>query len=223
MDSSSNSELLKRFSHERLGLPLFGVAPVESVMETVSEEIRAVAEKMSYAIVLGHPLSRALLETVIDRPNRIYKHHYQQVNWRLDRAALELTTYIGKMGAEAIPIPASIIVDWERQTAHLSHRHAALAAGLGWRGRHGLTVTPKYGAQVRWVTVLTDLPLIPGEPMDRDCGDCTACVDACPAGAISMDGCDVEKCFAKLKEFAKIRGVGQYICGVCLRACKGER
>ena len=223
MNARANTDYLRKFVEERLGLPLFGVAPIGSVIETASDEIIDVAREMSFAIALGHPLSKAILDTIIDRPTRIYKHHYQQVNWRLDRLALELAIEIERTGARALPTPASVIVDWEKQTSHLSHRHAALGAGLGWRGRHGLVVTPEFGAQVRWSTVLTDMPLIPGIPMDRDCGDCTACIETCPAEAIEMDGCNVGKCFEKLKEFAKIPGVGQYICGVCIKVCRGER
>ncbi len=227
MDAVNNMEFLSEFVVERLGLPVFGaaraVAPVESVLDTCSEEILPVAKTMSFAVVLGHPLSLAVLETVIDRPTIIYKHHYQQVNWRLDRAAVELSQKIGELGARALPIPASIIVDYKNQRGHLSHRHAALAAGLGWKGRHGLVVTPEYGAQIRWATVLTDLPLIAGSPMERDCGGCVACIKPCPANAISKGSCDVERCFAKLDEFARTPGIGHHICGICIRECKGQR
>jgi len=222
-DSTSNTADLKNFVKGTLELPLFGVCRTEVLFETVSDDIIEVVRKMPYGVVLGHPLSKGVLDTIEDRPNRIYKHHYQQVNWRLDRAALELASRIEMTGYKTLPIPASILVDWKEQRGHLSHRHAALDAGLGWRGRHGLVVTPEYGAQIRWVTVVTDMPLVPGEHLNEDCDNCRACIDVCPAGAITENGCDVARCFEKLIEFSKIQGVGQYICGVCIKACKGKR
>ncbi len=218
-----NRLFLEKFVAERLNLPVFGVARVESIRETMDDEISRDICDRDFAIVLGHPLCSGVFDTIIDKPTILYKHHYQQVNWRLDRAALELAIAIETRGYRAIPIPASIITDWENQRGHLSHRHAALAAGLGWKGRHGLVVSPEFGSQIRWVSILTDMQLRPGEPMESGCGSCERCIEVCPANAISIDGCDVKKCFEKLRQFAKIQGVGQYICGVCIKACPGEK
>jgi len=33
---------------------------------------------------------------------------------------------------------------------------------------------------------------------------------------------DFEKCFGLLKEFSKERGIGQHICGICVKACPGK-
>ncbi len=56
-------------------------------------------------------------------------------------------------------------------------------AGLGWIGKTALFVSPEFGPAVRLATVFTDLELPTGEPVTESrCGDCRACVDACPAG-----------------------------------------
>lgn len=61
---------------------------------------------------------------------------------------------------------------------------AAHLAGLGWIGKSCLLITPEHSPHVRWVTVLTDPPLLPtGTPMEQKCGACTACVDICPQHA----------------------------------------
>ena len=63
------------------------------------------------------------------------------------------------------------------------HKTAATAAGLGWIGKTALFVSPEFGPAVRLATVFTDLDLPAGEPVTEGrCGDCTDCVDACPAG-----------------------------------------
>ena len=222
MNPSENTDSLSRFIREKTGIEIFGVAQTDEIKSTIADEILEVSRKLGSAIVIGYPLSNAVLETINDKPNVIYKHHYQQVNWFLDRSALEIASHIEGFGFLALAIPASCYVNRKNQNAHLSHRHAAWAAGLGWKGRHGLVVTPQFGARVRFATILTDMPLIHGSPIEQDCGSCVACISKCPAEAISKEGCDVAKCYALLDKFAKIQGVGQHICGVCIRACKGK-
>lgn len=219
----ANTGILKRFVAKKGENLIFGVASLGAMKPIFAKEIEDVVKKMGSVVVLGHPVNKKVLETIVDKPNAIYKHHYQQLNWALDRVALELSTHIENMGFSAMPIPASSIVDWEKQRGHFSHRHAAIHAGLAWMGKNGLAVTERYGSQVRWVSILTDLPLECGQRIDRGCGNCRACFAICPAKAISTDGCDVQKCYEKLSEFAKMQGIGQHICGLCIKVCGGSR
>jgi len=98
-------------------------------------------------------------------------------------------------------------------------------AGLGWIGRSNLLVTPQYGARVRLVTILTDMPLPPDNPSAGNCGNCFDCLPACPVGALKKDQMDFDhrRCFEQLREFRKLGYVGQYICGLCVKACKGPK
>jgi epoxyqueuosine reductase len=132
--------------------------------------------------------------------------------------------YIQKLGYSGLAIPASVITDWNNQRAHFSHRHAASLAGLGFLGRHGLIVHPDYGAAIRLASVLTNLPLHLDEPLEADCGDCVACLAACPVGAISVDGIkdfNGKACYENLRQYEKRRNIGVMICGLCVKACKG--
>ncbi|MEO0077238.1 MAG: 4Fe-4S binding protein, partial [candidate division WOR-3 bacterium] len=106
---------------------------------------------------------------------------------------------------------------------HLSHKRIGVAAGLGWIGRNNLLVHPQYGSQFRLVTILTDMPLATDTPLNSDCQDCRKCIEVCPAQAIKErpEDFDHMKCFEQLKEFQKKGYVGQYICGVCVKACSG--
>lgn len=64
----------------------------------------------------------------------------------------------------------------------------AIQAGLGQLGRNGLLISPKYGPSLRISKVLTDLPLIPDQPVDfgvtEFCAACEICADKCPGNAI---------------------------------------
>ena len=179
---------------------------------------------LPFAVSVALRLAPAVLGTLEDHPNQLYEHHYRQVNFALDRLALDLATMIQNLGAQALPIAASQLVDWQNQRGHLSHKRIAAAAGVGWLGRNNLLVTPKHGAQVRLVTVLTDLKLDPDRPLENGCGSCRACVAACPAKAIGETAAGFKHldCFAMLKEFQSKRYVSQYICGLCVRACAGS-
>lgn len=204
---------------QELGISLFGVADLDPVRETFHESLKGEARDMRYGISLGYLLSEAIVEGIVDRPTLVYKQHYKSANYLLDQAALQMTTTIQEKGFQALPIGASQMVDWEKQRGHLSHKVVARQAGLGFFGRSSLLVNPEHGARFRLTTVLTDLVLPADNPQEGDCGDCTRCIGACPAGAISLERYDLGKCLAKLKEFAKAPGIGVHICGVCVKAC----
>jgi epoxyqueuosine reductase QueG len=142
----------------------------------------------------------------------------------LDQAALQVANYLQRKGYQALPVPASQILDWQNQKAHLSHKKIGYLAGLGWIGRNNLLVNKKFGCQFRLVTILTDMPLKTDRATKEDCGNCRICIKMCPAVAIQENSRDFDhiRCFEKLKEFQKQHLVDQYICGVCVSACRAK-
>jgi epoxyqueuosine reductase QueG len=202
-------------------LDLLGVADTgRGCLELTS----AISEQFPVAIVIAVRVSPTVLRTLTDGPNLLYYHHYRQLNFHLDRGALRIAQEIERMGYAALPIAASQVVDWATMRGHVSHKELAHLGGLGWWGRNNLLVTGQWGAQVRLATVLTDLPLQAGSATSADCGECQRCLSACPAGAIKLEphGFDHEACYQQLKEFSKARRIGQYICGLCVKACSGS-
>ncbi|MBU1125122.1 MAG: hypothetical protein KKC84_03775 [Candidatus Omnitrophica bacterium] len=221
MEKNNNfNQELKKFCQDR-GIDLFGVADIRAMRGefVISEKV---SEKLPGAVCLGVRLSDSVLEEISDAPTRLYFHHYRTVNVFLDQTVLQISNHIQRKGFRALPIPASQIVDWQKQTAHLSHKKLGVLAGLGWIGRNNLLVNDCLGSQFRLATILTDMPLTPDKPVKIDCGDCRFCVTVCPAGAIKerAEDFDHHACFEKLKEFQKKRLVDQYICGVCVNVCK---
>ncbi len=222
-ERKQNYERLIGFALDQ-GLSLFGVADIAGIREefSVAKKLR---EKFDWGISLGKRLLDAALEDIEDRPTPLYFHHYRQLNFFLDRAAFLLSSYIQESGFQALPIPASQIIDWEKQRAHLSHKKVGYLAGLGFIGRNNLLVNPELGARFRLVTVLTDMPLEADKPLEGDCGTCMKCLKPCPAQAIreKKEEFDHKGCFEKLKEFRKMGIVGQHICGICVKACSGVK
>ena len=222
-DKAANYKALKAFALE-LGFDLFGVADVSGMRGEFLLEPET-SGRFGLAVSLGKGLSDAVLDDIGDHPTQIYFHHYRQMNFFLDRGALLVADHLQKLGFRSMAIAASQIIDWDKQRAHLSHKHVGRAAGLGWFGRNNLLVNPEFGSRFRLVTVLTDMPLEPDAPLGRDCGSCRACIRACPAEAINetREAFDHRACFEKLKEFRKKGYTTQFICGICVRDCRGPK
>jgi epoxyqueuosine reductase len=60
----------------------------------------------------------------------------------------------------------------------------ATRSGLGWRGKHTLALDRGAGSMFFLGEVYTNLPLPATAPVSSHCGTCSACIDACPTGAI---------------------------------------
>lgn len=72
---------------------------------------------------------------------------------------------------------------------------AAQVCGLGAAGMHGKVIVPKYGPYMRFVYIITDMPLEFDEPFVGNlCDNCGKCAAACPGRAISEDGVDSWQC-----------------------------
>jgi len=215
-------EKLKEFALKE-GAVLFGVADISNAKEGFAFDAKVI-ENLNRAIVIGARLSRAIVNEIKTEPTKIYYYHYRTVNLFLDQLALKVCNSIQSAGLDALPIPASGIIDWQTQKGHVSHKGIGRLAGLGWIGRNNLLVNRQFGSQFRLVTILTDAPLEADSPVEDSCGNCRACIPVCPVGAIKEDKKDYDhmRCYEKLKEFQKKGIVGQYICGVCVKACGGK-
>ena len=70
-------------------------------------------------------------------------------------------------------------------TAPVMDKAWAIRAGLGWLGKHSNLITKDYGSWVFIGEILLNLELEYEREIIADhCGNCTACLDACPTGAI---------------------------------------
>ena len=207
-----------------MGAKAFGVADLDRLKDDTPDLLAAVPGDFARAVVIGMRLQDSVLEGIVDQPTPLYFHNYRQTNYRLDRAAAELADMIQDAGHTALAIPASQIIARDPMRGHVSHRHLGHAAGLGYIGRSGLLVNPEYGARMRYVSILTDAALEPDGPIEGECGSCRRCVGVCPAGAIgeSSEDFDLDSCYRKLSEFTRLPFIGQHICGVCVKACRGR-
>lgn len=210
------------------GISAFGSGYIEDLRTHFDALSSEQTDRLSHGISIGARVSDAVLKGITTGPTRHYLHHYRMLNLLLDQTALKLSLAIQETGYSALPIPASQIIDWEKQTAHLSHKMIALRAGIGWIGKNNLLVHPEFGSKIRLATVLTDMPLDTDKRLEKvgptrsqDCGNCSKCIEVCPVSAIgeTYEQWDKTACLEKLKYFAKAHNVGQYICGLCVKVC----
>ena len=69
-------------------------------------------------------------------------------------------------------------------TAPVLEHALAAASGLGWQGKHTLTIHPKHGSYMMLGEIFTTAVIEADEPASLHCGSCTACLDVCPTQAI---------------------------------------
>jgi len=207
-----------------MGVKAFGVADLNKLKTKFPDLLKLLPGYYSRAIVAGIRLQKSVLKDISNAPTPLYFHNYRQLNYQLDTLALILAEKIQDAGFNALAVPASQIIKKEPMSGHISHKLLGWAAGIGHIGRNTLLVHPEYGAQMRYVSILTDMPLNAGTPHAGDCGQCKACISVCPAMAISekKEDFNLKACYDKLTEFTRLPFIGQHICGVCVKACAGN-
>lgn len=189
------------------------------------------------AISIGIALPRAIVDQLPNRADpavavSYQSHAYEIINQRLNIVASQVSSLLQQDGHRALPVPAADGIDGHRLCAVFSHKLAAHLAGLGWIGKSCLLVTPQVGPRVRWISVLTDAPLTAtGAPIEQRCGDCTECIDICPAHAFTGRPFrtdeprdvryDAMKCHQYRVDLQE--RTGSRVCGLCLYVCPHGR
>ncbi|MCX7024632.1 MAG: hypothetical protein NT080_08430 [Spirochaetes bacterium] len=156
--------------------------------------------------------------------------HYGELVARIGRAAAPLRA----AGAFRRPDIRCL------SNSRIDEKRLAVAAGLGFIGRHSLLMTEAFGC-----SCVLGFALLPFDPLDATgrprpvilpgagepggrCGSCHACVGACPTQAIGADGgIDTERCIqawtarpGPLPDIVAANwGNRLYGCDACIAAC----
>lgn len=149
------------------------------------------------------------------------RDYHKVVRSRLQKLAETVSARIGPFGYRVFSDSAPVMeVEFARQ------------AGLGWRGKHTLLLS-KQGSWRFLGEIYTDLPLPPDAPVEEHCGTCTACIGACPTGAIIAPyRVDARRCISYLtielagsipEEFRPLLGNRIYGCDDCQSCCPWNR
>jgi len=110
----------------------------------------------------------------------------------------------------------------------------AQKSGIGWMGKHSNILSKQVGSFYFLAELIIDLDLVPDGPVTDHCGKCSACIDACPTGAIIkpyvVDG---SKCISYFtielkdeifpKEYHGKFDNWMFGCDVCQQVCPWNR
>lgn len=195
------------------------------------EGIRNVPEEYPNSILIGIPIEKEALKTIYTDDQSLYVEAMKKVALKLNDIILDGEKHIREeMDYNALAISRERVAGELKDLASkIPHKTTGTRSGIGWIGRCALLISPKYGAALRLSTLLTDMPVKTGTPIDDSlCDDCTDCQDICPVNAINEEKWnknrereeyfDAEKCFEFIKEEMK-RTNGKSLCAKCGLAC----
>ena len=112
-----------------------------------------------------------VLDSVYDLPYVRYEYTNQFfiLNSRLNAMATDVCEFLEEEGYRNIPIPAAYPRVNKDLCGVLSHRHAAVLAGIGEFALNNMLTTKQYGSKVRLVTIVTEAELEADEPYKKRC------------------------------------------------------
>lgn len=101
------------------------------------------------------------------------RDYHKVLRARLQQLAEKLAARVGPLGHRAFTDSAPVL------EVELASR-----SGIGWRGKHTLTLHREAGSMFFLGEIYIDLALPLSEPVTAHCGQCSACIDVCPTQAI---------------------------------------
>jgi len=175
-----------------LGAHLVGIAPI-SRMKGAPPALhpKHLFPEVKSLISMAYRINRGVQQVHLRgvSPMSFSRFAGLEPKFRLDDMALDLANFLEDLDYVSLPIPANQYYNVENGVGEISHRHAAMAAGIGRLGRGGFLVTPQYGGAVQLITVLTTAKLKPDSILEENpCDGCPQpCVSICPVKALTPD------------------------------------
>jgi len=186
--------------------------------------IRIISARMDYL-----PENRKAMAAHLDHPLAAYisryalgRDYHKLLRARLKKLAERIEAATGGFGYRVFTDSAPVL-----------EKALAAKAGLGWIGKHSNLISRNAGSWFFLGEIYTDLPLAPDQPAKNNCGQCSACLDACPTRAIVAPyRVDARRCIAYLTielrgripvEFRAAIGNRIYGCDDCQIVCPWNR
>jgi epoxyqueuosine reductase len=143
--------------------------------ELVPGTLRVISARMNYRTPHARDAAAVLREPETGYVSRyaLGRDYHKVMRKALKRLAAAVAELAGPHGYR-------VFVD----SAPVLEKALARNAGLGWIGKHTNLIARDAGSWFFIGEVFTDLPLAPDTAAEAHCGSCSACIPACPTGAI---------------------------------------
>lgn len=146
------------------------------------------------------------------------RDYHKVMRQRLQQLAQAIAAHVGTLGHRVFTDSAPVL------EVELASR-----SGLGWRGKHTLLVNKQAGSTFFLGEIYIDMALPATPATSAHCGNCQACISACPTGAIIAPWrLDARRCISYLTiehagsippELRPLIGNRIYGCDDCQLAC----
>ena len=206
VDACSDQTLtdgLREFLRDR-GADLVGIGTLDRLVgaPTAMQPTRYLPDAqalISIGLRINEAVCDLIARSVRDCTVPASYHSYQLftltiVNPQLDMLAYQGAKFLEAQGYRAYPFPANMPHDLRPSAEYpggpgdVSHRHVAVACGLGQIGWHSMLITPEFGARQKLTTIVTNAPLLADAMYEGElCSPVTCgfqCARACPTAAI---------------------------------------
>ena len=159
--------------------------------------------------------------------HKVLKDKLYQLAQAMETQLGENPTLAQRNSSEGKSFKPRALVD----SAPILERYWAQKAGLGWIGRNKQLIIPGAGSYFFLGILATDLELQADTPDPNRCGNCKACINACPTGALG-EIFDARRCISYLtieqkspipSDFSTFFEHRIYGCDSCQTACPWNR
>jgi epoxyqueuosine reductase len=143
--------------------------------ELLPGTLRVISVRMNYRAPEGADPARVLADDQLAYVSRyaLGRDYHRLMRRALARLGDAIARLAGPHGHRAFVDSAPVL-----------EKALARDAGLGWIGKHTNLISREAGSWFFLGEIYTDLPLPLDAPASAHCGSCTACLPACPTGAI---------------------------------------
>ncbi|HPO91549.1 MAG TPA: hypothetical protein P5270_05095 [Victivallales bacterium] len=193
-----NSEEIKKMA-KKFGADLIGIAEIAKFASLPPDKHpSSIFPECKSVIVLARRILRGSLRGVEEGTNFSSTYGTFGFRWLEDnfiaQTTYDLTCWLEENGVEAVPLfayfeegmPKGVPVCPEKPCPNVivDFEYAAQVAGLGEIGYGGFFLTKEFGPRQRFAMILTDFQFEADQSHKKSiCGDCMACVFACPLKA----------------------------------------
>src|SRR5688572_22151105 len=188
--------------------------------ELVPGTLRVLSARMNYWPPGARDAADALGDAQTGYISRyaLGRDYHKRLRNALQDLAMDMVARVGPMGYR-------VFVD----SGPVLEKALARNAGIGWIGKHTNLIARDAGSYFFIGEILTDLPLAIDAPASAHCGSCSACIPACPTGAITAPyRLDARRCISYLTielhgaipvELRRMMGNRIYGCDDCQLVC----